>query len=68
MKVVFKKDCIFNNKYYFVDDELEVTKENVKDVWKLNEKGFIAPITIKEYKLAERELYKPVSKTTYKED
>lgn len=62
MKVVFKKDCTIGNEYYFEGDELEVTRENIDKIWNLNEKGFISPITIKDFKIAERELKNPKSK------
>lgn len=49
MKIKFNQSVDFNGKVYYKDDELEVNKENIKDIWKLNEKGYIYPISYKEY-------------------
>lgn len=61
-KIKFKKDCSFNGNLYFVDDELDITTENVKEVWKLNEKGYIFPLTLKEFTKIKKELIKQEEK------
>ena len=49
-KLTFKKDVFFNDEFFVVGDTLAVSEvKNLKDIWKLNEKGFIEPITYKEY-------------------
>lgn len=40
-----KKDFSINGKFYFIGDEIV---ENYEDVIKLNEKGFIEPLTTKQ--------------------
>lgn len=40
-----KKDFTLNGKYYFVGDEINGTYEEIA---KLNEKGYIEPLTLKE--------------------
>lgn len=42
------KDFTFGEDYYFENDIIEPTKENYKMIEKLNEKGFIYPLTLKE--------------------
>lgn len=49
-----KKDFTLNNIDYFVGDE--VNTNNISDIIKLNEKGFIEPLTRKEISLIKREL------------
>lgn len=51
-----KKDFTLNNVDYFVGEEIETN--NISDIIKLNEKGFIEPLTRKEIVLIERELNK----------
>jgi hypothetical protein len=51
-----KKDFTLNNVDYFVGEEIEIN--NISDIIKLNEKGFIEPLTRKEIVLIERELNK----------
>lgn len=46
----FKKNVFFNDDFYVEGETLNISEiKNLKDIWKLNEKGFIEPITYKEY-------------------
>ena len=48
--IKFKKDVSLNGDYYFAGQSVNVKEfKNKEDIWKLNEKGFIEPITYKEY-------------------
>lgn len=48
--IKFKKDVNLNGEYYFSGQVISVSVlKNKEDIWKLNEKGFIEPITYKEY-------------------
>lgn len=48
--VKFKKDANLNGEIYFSGQVVSVREfKNKEDIWKLNEKGFIEPITYKEY-------------------
>lgn len=49
-----KKDFTLNNIDYFVGEEIEIN--NISDIIKLNEKGFIEPLTRKDIALIQREL------------
>ena len=51
-----KKDFTLNNVDYFVGEEIEIN--NISDIIKLNEKGFIEPLTRKDIALIRRELNK----------
>ena len=51
-----KKDFTLNNIDYFAGEEIEI--DNISDIIKLNEKGFIEPLTRKEIALIQRELSK----------
>lgn len=49
MKLIAQKDFTFKNSYYFKDDEIELNKiGTIEDISKLNENGFIKPLTLKE--------------------
>lgn len=50
MKAIkFKKNCNFKGEYYEAGDELKgFTKNDIVGIRKLNEKGFIEPLTQKE--------------------
>ena len=49
MKVIkFRKNCNFNGKEYKAGDELKKVT-NYSDLWKLNEKGFIKPLSENEF-------------------
>ena len=48
--IKFKKDTNLNGEFYFSGQVVSVNEiKNKEDIWKLNEKGFIEPITYKEY-------------------
>lgn len=49
-----KKDFTLNDIEYFVNDIVET--DNISDIIRLNEKGFIEPLTRKEIVLIQREL------------
>lgn len=51
-----KKDFTLNNIDYFVGEQIEIN--NISDIIKLNEKGFIEPLTRKDIALIQRELNK----------
>lgn len=48
MIVIFKKDIYYKNEYYTKGDKLNIS--NVQEAWRLNEKGVIEPINIKDFK------------------
>ena len=56
-KVIAKKDFVANGVNYIVGDE--ITGLNYQQIVKLNEKGFIEPLTYKDLVLIKRELNKP---------
>lgn len=43
-----KKDFTIGSEYFFVGDTIEPNKISYEQIVKLNEKGFIEPLTIKE--------------------
>jgi len=50
-KIIFKRKCRFKGKIYDVGDELKkCSKEDIIDIRKLNERGFIDPLNQKELK------------------
>lgn len=49
-----KKDFTLNGVEYFVGDEVEL--DNISDIIRLNEKGFIIPLSRKEISLIKKEL------------
>lgn len=49
-----KKDFTLNGVEYFVGDEVET--DNISDIIRLNEKGFIIPLSRKEISLIKKEL------------
>jgi hypothetical protein len=51
-----KEDFTLNNIDYFAGEEIEL--DNISDIIKLNEKGFIEPLTRKDIALIQRELNK----------
>jgi hypothetical protein len=51
-----KEDFTLNNIDYFAGEEIELN--NIRDIIKLNEKGFIEPLTRKDIALIQRELNK----------
>lgn len=55
-KVIAKIDFTANNEQYIVGDE--INNLSYKQIVKLNEKGFIEPLTYKDLVLIKRELEK----------
>lgn len=47
-QIVVKKDCIIKNKKYVAGDLFKATKQDMFLLCKLNEKGFIVPLTKEE--------------------
>lgn len=67
--IKFKKDVVINGETYFEGDNMnlnKVTKEDLKQIWSLNEKGFIEPITHKEFVEFSRNIKNPIDK--YRKD
>lgn len=54
MKIIAKINFIFNGKKYLADEEVKL--DNIKQVIKLNELGYIKPLTYEELVLIERQL------------
>ena len=53
-KLEAKRDFAFNGTNYIIGDEIKVT--DIAVIRKLNEKGFIKPLTYRELIILEREL------------
>lgn len=53
-KIIAKKDFVLNDKKYVVGDEIEI--QDIEKITKLNELGFIEPLTYKDLVIIEREL------------
>lgn len=48
--IVFTKYCTFKGKSFFSGQKLKkVKKEDLSDIWRLNEKGFIEPLNEDEF-------------------
>lgn len=58
------KNFIYNEKYYFKNDIIEPTKDNFEMIKKLNEKGFIEPLTLKEL----FEIKEAINKSKFKKE
>ena len=57
MKLVIQRDFVLNGEYYFKNDEIEPDKIGIiKDIARLNENGFIKPLSLKEMIKLEQEL------------
>lgn len=57
MKLVIQRDFVLNGEYYFKNDEIEPDKiGTIKDIARLNENGFIKPLSLKEIIKLEQEL------------
>lgn len=57
MKLVVQRDFILNGEYYFKNDEIEPNKiGTIQDISRLNENGFIKPLSLKELVKLEQEL------------
>lgn len=59
MKLIANKDFTLNGSYYFENDEIEPEKIGTKDISRLNEKGFIKPLSLKELIKLESEMKQP---------
>ena len=60
MKLVVQKDFVLNGEYYFENDEIEPNKiGTIQDISRLNENGFIKPLSLKELLQLEKELKQP---------
>lgn len=58
--IKFQKECGFNGQVYKKDTVLEnITVDMLPAIWKLNEKGFIYPLTLKEFTQFQKEIEKP---------
>lgn len=53
-KIIAKVDFILNDKKYIAGDELDI--KDIKIIRKLNEEGFIEPLSYRELVLIERKL------------
>ena len=57
MKLVIQRDFVLNGEYYFKNDEIEPDKiGTIKDIARLNENGFIKPLSLNEMIKLEQEL------------
>lgn len=59
-KLIAKKDFTINGDFFIKGDEVNV--EDISVVRKLNEKGFIEPLNLKELLILERELKNKLKK------
>ena len=67
MKLIVNKDFTLNGSYYFENDEIAPEKiGTIKDISRLNENGFIKPLSLKELVELEQELKQ--NKKTNKEE
>lgn len=67
MKLTIQRDFVLNGVYYFENDEIEPEKiGTIKDISRLNENGFIKPLSLKELVKLEQELKQ--NKKTNKEE
>ena len=57
IKIIAKKDFTRNGEYVFVGDEIKAN--DINEIVKLNEKGFIEPLTFKEIVQFKKELENP---------
>lgn len=53
--IKFIKNCEVRGEIFEKGDNFKVDKNNIDLLWKLNEKGFIEPLTLKEYKQIKEE-------------
>lgn len=57
MKLTIQRDFVLNGVYYFENDEIEPEKiGTIKDISRLNENGFIKPLSLKELIKLESEM------------
>ena len=67
MKLTIQRDFVLNGVYYFENDEIEPNKiGTIQDISRLNENGFIKPLSLKELVKLEQELKQ--NKKTNKEE
>ena len=60
MKLIIQRDFVLNGEYYFENDEIEPNKiGTIKDISRLNENGFIKPLSLKELIKLESEMKQP---------
>lgn len=60
MKLTIQRDFVLNGVYYFENDEIEPDKiGTIKDISRLNENGFIKPLSLKELIKLESEMKQP---------
>lgn len=60
MKLTIQKNFVLNGVYYFENDEIEPDKiGTIKDISRLNENGFIKPLSLKELIKLESEMKQP---------
>lgn len=60
MKLTIQRDFVLNGVYYFENDEIEPDKiGTIKDIARLNENGFIKPLSLKELIKLESEMKQP---------
>ena len=60
MKLIIQRDFVLNGVYYFENDEIEPDKiGTIKDISRLNENGFIKPLSLKELIKLESEMKQP---------
>lgn len=52
-KIIAKKDFVLNGKKYITGDEIEL--QDIEIITKLNEKGFVEPLSYKDLVIIERE-------------
>lgn len=57
MKLIAQKDFTIDNEFYFANDEVKI--KDYKTIVRLNEKGFIKPLTLKELVQIKKELETP---------
>ena len=67
MKLIIQRDFVLNGEYYFENDEIEPNKiGTIQDIARLNENGFIKPLSLKELIKLESEMEQ--SKKIYEEE
>ena len=60
MKLIIQRDFVLNGVYYFEIDEIAPEEiGTIKDITRLNENGFIKPLSLKELIKLESEMKQP---------
>ena len=62
MNIKAYKDFTINGIFYAKGDTIKVNKFNIDSIWKLNEAGYIEPITVKDYLKMRNEILNPAIK------